>query len=152
MKPELVKEIREAIAARLGDIGGRQAVPYLLSSPTPPTVWVFPGGAGDTAVEYDQTMGRGLDSWEFTVQAFVGLQSDQGAQMRLDELLAPSGPRSVKQVLETKAAGEHTVTLGGVIRDLRVTSATGYRTANLPSAQAPVLECSWFLTVYAKGT
>lgn len=146
-----IQQIREGLAAKLAPIKGVQVQPYLLAAPTPPTIWVFPGGPGDNAVEYDQTMGRGGDELMFTVQAFIGSPLDIGAQKRLDELLAPTGPSSVKAMLETLEGGELTVTLGGVIEDLRVTSATGYRHAELPGSSSRVLECSWFVQIYASG-
>lgn len=111
-------EIREGMAAAL-DLDGFQVSPWLLSNPTPPAVMVFP-----SEIEYDSAMSRGHDDWLLTVQAMVGLASDIGAQQRLDELLAPSGPSSVKDLLEP-APGQPA--LGGIVDDIRVESCTGYR-------------------------
>jgi hypothetical protein len=66
-------------------------------------------------------MGRGLDKWTFTVQAFVALASDIGAQVKLDAFLAPSGSQSVKAAIEADG------TLGGIVADTSVVSCTGYR-------------------------
>jgi hypothetical protein len=60
-------QIREGIAANLAVLDGCQVSAYMLSNPTPPAVHVYPA-----EVDYDLAMGRGLDQWTFTVQAFVG--------------------------------------------------------------------------------
>jgi hypothetical protein len=136
--PELA-EIRAGIAANLAALKGIQVSAYMLHSPTPPSVHVFPA-----EVEYDQAMQRGLDKWTLTVQAFVGLVSDVGAQKLLDKYLAPSGAQSVKAVIEADR------TLGGAVHDLRVTRSGGYQSFLL-EGRGPILAADWSIEVYAAG-
>jgi len=117
-------EIRAGLATNLSTIAGCQISGYMLSAPTPPCLYVVPGD-----IEFDQAMQRGMDRWTFRVVALAGLASDIGAQKKLDEFLAPSGATSVKAAVEADR------TLGGVVDDLRVTAATGYRTYGQPGGQ-----------------
>ena len=136
-------QIREGLAANLAALDDVQVSPYMLANPTPPTVHLYPGGAaGD--IEYDLAMRRGLDRWPFTVQAFVGSPSDIGAQVRLDEFIAPSGARSVKTVLEADP------TLGGIVGGLQVVSCGGYR-LYVFEGRAPVLGAEWHVEVLSTG-
>lgn len=116
-----VKLIRERLAANLSTITGIQVSAYALSSPVPPGLQIVPG-----PVDFDATMRRGADWREFIVQAYVDFSQDVGSQIALDELMAPSGPRSIK------AATESDRTLGGLVDDLQVTRAGGYRLVDRP--------------------
>lgn len=133
-----VSAMREGLVANLSTLDGRQIVPYMLGAPTPPTIQVFP-----ETVEYDRAMHRGYDAWTFVVQAFAGLTTDRGAQISVDEMLEPSGSNSIK------AAVESDKTLGGIVSDVRVVSATGYRV--YPSDGGAVLGCEWTVYVIAPG-
>src|SRR4029077_10195860 len=129
---------RQGLAANLSTLQGIQVSPYMLANATPPTVHLYPGGAaGD--ITYDLAFQRGLDNWPFTVQAFVGLTSDIGAQALLDTFIAPSGSQSIKTVLESDS------TLGGLVNDVTVVSCTGYRIYRRDGA-APVLGAEWHLS------
>jgi len=130
-----LKQIREGLATRLDTITGIQASAYMLTNPTPPAAHVIPG-----SIDYDGAMQRGHDVWELTVQVFVGLVADRGAQLRLDTMLAPSGGDSVKAAIE----GDRT--LGGVVDTLRVSRMTGYQVFNLE--RGPVLGAEWTVLVY----
>lgn len=131
--------IREGLADALQAIPELQASPYMLANPTPPSAHVVPD-----EVQYDQTMGRGHDDWFMTVQAFVGIATDIGAQKRLDLMLNPSGAFSVK------AAVEADVTLGATVDDVRVESCTGYRTYEMADG-SHVLGAEWRVHVLAAG-
>jgi hypothetical protein len=136
-------EIREALAAQLAQqLTGIQVSAYLLASPTPPTIHLYPGGpAGQIA--YDLTLARGVDQWALTVQAFVGPTSDIGAQKKLDQYLAPSGPQSIKQAVESDP------TLGGLVHQVHVPSCAGYRQYILETAT--YIGAEWYVQVYAQG-
>jgi hypothetical protein len=136
--PELA-DIRAALAANLATLTDVQVSPYMLASPTPPCIEIYPD-----EVSYDQALQRGLDQWTLIVRAYVGLTTDQGAQIKLDELLAPSGAMSVK------AAVESDPDLGGSIDDLRVTRASGYRIYARPGT-GELLGCEWTVDIYAVG-
>lgn len=106
-------ELRSAVAELLSGLDGR--------------VLVY---AGKT--EY----GRGLDGLTLIVRVLVGSTHDAAGQERLDRMLEPSGPESVKALLDADD------TLGGRVSDARVVSATGYQTFR---AQEGALElgCEW---------
>ena len=76
-----------------------------------------------------------------TVQAFVGMGLDQGAQRVLDELLAPTGARSVKTAIEADK------TLGGVVKDVWVSAMTGYNVVLLSGGQQQVFSADWSVQV-----
>lgn len=140
MAAPTLTQIREGIAANLATLQGCQVSAYMLANPTPPTVHVYPGD-----IEYDLAMGRGLDKWTLTVQAFVGTVSDQGSQVKLDAFLAPSGALSVKSAVESDQ------TLGGLVSDLQVVSCSGYRVYARESGHPPVLGAEWSVEVLATG-
>lgn len=142
-------QIRAGLATNLNVLIGTsqlQVSAYMLSSPTPPTIHVYPAD-----IDYDLAMHRGLDKWTLTVQAVVGLSSERSAQETLDAYLAPSGALSVKAAVETKGAGEQTVTLGGLVSDVQVVSCSGYRVYARESGGLPVLGAEWVVVVLASG-
>lgn len=132
-------QVREGIALNLSTIADVQVSAYMLGNPTPPAIEVVP-----EQVTYDLAFQRGMDQWNVTVRAFVGLTTDVGAQKRLDLMLASSGANSVK------AAVEASPTLGGAVDDLRVTRASGYRTYTF-EGRPPVLGAEWAVEVFATG-
>lgn len=116
-----VAALRTALAANLEAIDGVQVSPYALSDPTPPGIQILPAD-----VDYDLAFGRGADLWRFTVQPFVNFSSDVGSQIFLDELLNPTGPRSVKTAIESDR------TLGGIADNVWAKRVSGYRLLDRP--------------------
>ena len=55
------------------------------------------------AITFDLTYGRGRDRWALPVLLAVGKVSDRGSRDALAPFIAGSGPKSVKQALETGA-------------------------------------------------
>lgn len=140
---DVVKRLRAGLATNLSPLqGGMQVSAYVLDNPTPPCVYVANG-----PVEYDQTMGRGHDDWTFIVYGLVGYVSDIGAQMKLDEMLAPSGSRSIKALIESDR------TLGGVAYSLRVPMVSGSRVYTLagPGQSAPAIGAEWTVEIMVSG-
>jgi hypothetical protein len=132
------QQIREGLAANLAALGrtvGLQVSAYMLSAPTPPWIDIFP-----EPVKYDLAFGRGLDEWQYAVRAFVGLNSDVGAQQKLDTMLEPAGANSVKQAVESD------ITLGGTVSSVHVTEASGSRLYT-----GGVLGCIWTVVIKAPG-
>lgn len=127
--------IREGLAENLRRIEGFQVSAYMLSQPWPPTIQVM----GPDEITYDLTFGRGSDSWVLIVQAFVASHDDLASQTRLDEMLHPTGPLSIKEAIERDT------TLGGACSDLRVTHASGYRQYQLD--RGPVLGAEFTVQV-----
>jgi hypothetical protein len=133
-----VQDIREGFAANLRALDGYQVSPYMLTNFTPPVVWV-----SRCDIEYDRSMGRGHDFWTFTIQAVTGLVVDVGAQQKIDQLLAPSGPTSVKAAIEADR------TLGGTVANLQVTGSNGYR--QVAAEGQTYLLAEWTVELYARG-
>jgi len=107
-----VEAVCEGLAANLSTILGVQVSAWMLASPTPPAIHVVP-----PAIEYHQAMQDGFAELTFTVQAFVALGSDIGAQKRLAQMRAPTGAGSVKAAIEADK------TLAGIVKELIVLSS-----------------------------
>lgn len=132
--------IRTALAENLSTLEGIKFSAYMLSNPTTPSGHLYPGGpAGD--ITYHMAFQDGVELWPFTVQAFVALSTDIGAQVKLDQYLASSGTQSVKAALESDR------TLGGLAASVKVLSSGGYRVYPRP-ANDPVLGAEWHVEVY----
>lgn len=139
----MLAETRGALAALLqAKLPDMQVSAYLLANPTPPCMHIFPAGT-----DYDQAMGRGLDTWTFTLQAFVGETSDIGAQVLLDQLLEPSGAMSIKDAID---AGTVDGTLGGLIFDATIIANTGYQRYQV-EGRGLVVGSEWTIQVLASG-
>ena len=136
MPTTTVTQIREGLATNLSTIPNVQISAYMLVSPVPPVVHVFPAG-----VEYDRGMHRGLDILTFTVEAFIAMGLDVGAQMRLDGMLSPTGTLSVKTAVESDR------TLGGLVSDTWVERVSGYRLVELPEMEQKALSADWLVRV-----
>jgi len=127
--------IRNGMADNLSTIPDIQVSPYMLSAPTPPAVHILP----DTC-EYDLAMRAGLHELTMMVQIFVSITTDQGAQVLLDQYLAPTGAQSVKAALEADR------TLGGACQDSHVQMFT-YRQYPRPEGD-PFLGADFTVQVY----
>lgn len=142
-----LSETRVAIADRLNAaIADFQFSPLYNAEPTPPAGHVFPA-----PVEFDKAFQRGVDDWLFTVQVFVSeAGGDDGAQELLDEFLEPYGPSSIKEILEVPDSPDGSVTLGGVVDDLRVIRIEGYRQYRR-EGRATLLGSEWVVEVSIPG-
>ena len=137
----VVGEIRAGLRANIkGAIPNVQVSAYVLSSPTPPGIHIFPG-----ETRYDLAMNRGLDEYDFTVQAFIAHTGDQGNQSFLDDLISPAGLRSMKNAIEND------LTLGGVSEDCRVISNNGYRLL-VTGDNRGLITSDWLVTVYVDSS
>ncbi|MFD7860975.1 hypothetical protein [Streptomyces sp. NPDC059783] len=79
------------------------------------------------SVDYDRAMNRALDEVELTCRVLVGRADDKSAQAILDNLLAGSGPTSLKTAIEAARGAPGDYALGGLAHDLHVTRVQGYR-------------------------
>lgn len=131
------------MADKLSQVTGLQVQPYMLVNPTPPTghMWLGP-------TEYDLAAQRGSDDWEITVQLLVAAGFDMGAQAKLDEYLATSGPRSVKAALEDDRPGP--CTLGGLVQDLHVVRDEGLQRI-VTEGGVEAVGSTWTVLIYASG-
>jgi hypothetical protein len=140
---EVRKAIADAVTARLPDI---QVSPYMLANPTPPAGEVVPA-----RTEYDKAMARGMDTWTFTLRIYFPETMDIASQQLVDQLIEPSGAKSIKEAVEYKDT-DGAPRLGGLVFDVCVTSFDGYRRFLAPSQQqAPMLGAEWTITVEAAG-
>lgn len=135
--PATMAQIREGLAANLSSISGVQVSAYMLAAPTPPAIHIIPA-----TIAYDRAGSRGLDQVTMTVQAFLTLGLDQAAQMKLDELIAPTGARSIKTALESDS------TLGGTAQDVWVSAMSDYAVVTLPD-RGQMLSAEWQVTVFS---
>ncbi|MFB7473983.1 hypothetical protein [Kitasatospora sp. NPDC056184] len=78
-------------------------------------------------VDFDKTMGRGVDELEITCRVLVGRADDRAAQQLLDALLSGAGPAALKAAIEAARGGPGEPALGGLAHDLRVERVQGYR-------------------------
>ena len=131
-----ITTIREGLARNLERIRDIQVSAYMLASPVPPAMHIFPA-----SIDYDRSHQRGLDIVNFTVEAIVAFGLDQGGQIRLDKLLAPSGMQSVKESLETDR------TLGQMVQDLQVERMSSYRVVTIPNQNDQALAATWLVSV-----
>jgi hypothetical protein len=139
--PEL-GDVREAIASLLKDAygGSLQVSAWFLSSPTPPSIDIYPD-----EMEYHKAMQDGAADWELTVRAIVAGNSDIGAQQRLDPMLAMTGAGSLKEAIEGTTPGAQT--LGGLVSDVTVTRTTGYRMYEISATQIDALGAQWTVAI-----
>jgi hypothetical protein len=121
----------------LATLNGYQVSPYMISSPTLPTVWV----KGPADVEYHQASQNGMSTWTLIVQAFTNLAADIGGQEKLDPLCEETGALSVKALIEAEP------TLGGQVDDLIVRTLGNYDTYSLAGVGQPVLGVEWTVDV-----
>ena len=133
-----ISTIREGLARNLERIRDIQVSAYMLASPTPPAIHIFPA-----SIDYDFGMNRGLDIVHFTVEALVAFGLDQGGQIRMDRLLAPTGMQSVKESIEADR------TLGQMVQDLRVERMSRYRVEAIPNQNDPALVAEWLVRVHS---
>jgi len=131
-----IATIREGLARNLERIRDVQVSAYMLASPVPPAIHIFP-----STIEYDRSMMRGLDVLTFTIEAFVAFGLDQGGQMRMDRLLSPSGFESVKEAAESDR------TLGQMVQDVHVSRLSSYRAITIPNQNDLVLSADWVVLV-----
>lgn len=135
-----LKTLRTEIAAVFEGVFPGQVSAYLLGNPTPPSVEVFPDP--ERTIEYDLTGSRGSDEWYLIVRVVVGWTADRGAQEILDEMLASSGDRSVKELVQA-------VEIPGAF--LHVQSAKAYREYVRPSWDQSAIGAEWTVRIVASG-
>lgn len=113
----IVSDIREALVANIsGALPDLQVLKYLVGSPTPPYVWVYPD-----EITFSDSVGTDLRP--FIVEAIVGTISSEAAQMMLDELMS-YGENSLQAAIESDP------TLGGIGVAIDTQTCSGYRFFN----------------------
>lgn len=111
--PMVPSTVRTGLVTRLATISGLTALSYI------PELVVAPVALVDQLeIEFDASMGRGLDSAFVDILLIVQRQDVQSGQTALDGYLAGTGTSSIK------AAIEGDKTLGGACSTLQVLSAS----------------------------
>jgi len=130
-------DIRQALADNISrNITSLTVYPSLRAAPALPCAQITRG-----PIEYQVAFNDGLHRPDFIVTVYVPLQNDVLAQQNLDAYMEVDGADSIKAAIESDC------TLGGLVQDLDVVSATGeqpYTTA----AGAQVLGTDWTVQVW----
>jgi hypothetical protein len=92
--------------------------------PNPPVAIVAP-----QSILYDTAMGRGLDTYNFTITVVVGRADGRSAQNKLDAYVSSTGSSSIKVALESDRK------LDGQCKDLRVTAMNSYGSISIGEIQ-----------------
>jgi hypothetical protein len=131
-----LSELRSEIATQLANITGLRTNSIVPDTIQPPIAIVEP-----TSVNYDKTMARGLDEFNFKVTVIVGRPDVRTGQNAIDAYISSTGSSSIKQVLESNR------TLGGKCNDLRVTNLSSY--GSITYGDTTYLAAEFAVVVYA---
>ena len=132
----LVSELRTGIANNLATITGLRTTPTIPDNPNPPIAVILPQG-----VEYDNTFGRGMNTYTFAVTVSVGRVSERSGQNALDAYVSSTGSSSIKLAIESDK------TLNGKAFDLRVTDSRNY--GELTVGEVTYLSAEFTVLCYA---
>lgn len=107
--------LRNGLRTRLATISGLNAYAKPVGTPVLPAAIVVPG-----QIEFDETMGRGVDRVTYDVLVLVAMPLADMAAEDLDPYLAGSGASSIKAAIEGDG------TLGGAAQWTRVLGVSAY--------------------------
>ena len=132
----LISELRTGLAANLATITGLRTTATVPDNPNPPIAIILPQG-----VEYDNTFGRGMNTYTFAVTVIVGRVSERSGQNALDAYVSSTGTASIKLAIESDK------TLNGKAFDLRVTDSRNY--GELTVGEVTYLSAEFTVLCYA---
>jgi len=132
----LISELRTGLAANLATITGLRTAATVPDNPNPPIAIILPQG-----VEYDNTFGRGMNTYTFAVTVIVGRVSERSGQNALDAYVSSTGSASIKLAIELDK------TLNGKAFDLRVTDSRNY--GELTVGEVTYLSAEFTVLCYA---
>jgi len=107
-----ISKVRDALGENLSSITGIRIYDRIPDVVVPPCAVV-----GQLDFTFDIDNARGLDQASVDIFVLVQRISERAGQDKLDELLAGTGPKSIKTAIESDR------TLGGLVNTLRVISA-----------------------------
>ena len=131
-----VTQIKEGLQTRLATISGLRSYVQQPDNNNAPFAWPML-----ESITYNGAMGGGLIIHTFTVSVVVGRASERTAQNALDGYLSYAGATSVRAAIE----GDRT--LGGVVQNLIVESASNIST--LDANDTTYLMVDFRVVVYA---
>jgi hypothetical protein len=132
----LISELRTGLANNLATISGLRTTATIPDNPSPPIAVILPQG-----VEYDNTFGRGMNTYTFAVTVIVGRVSERSGQNALDAYVSSTGSASIKLAIESDK------TLNGKAFDLRVTDSRNY--GELTVGEVTYLSAEFTVLCYA---
>jgi hypothetical protein len=132
----LISELRIGLANNLATIAGLRTAATVPDNPNPPIAVILPQG-----VEYDNTFGRGMNTYTFAVTVIVGRVSERSGQNSLDAYVSSTGSASIKLAIESDK------TLNGKAFDLRVTDSRNY--GELTVGEVTYLSAEFTVLCYA---
>lgn len=132
----LISELRTGLATNLATISGLRTTATIPDNPSPPIAIILPQG-----VEYDNTFGRGMNTYTFAVTVIVGRVSERSGQNALDAYVSSTGSSSIKLAIESDK------TLNGKAFDLRVTDSRNY--GELTVGEVTYLSAEFTVLCYA---
>lgn len=119
-----ISAIREGLATNLATITGLRTSAVMPEDPNPPVAIVAP-----QSISYDAAMGRGLDSYNFSITVIVGRADGRSAQNKLDDYVSSTGASSIKVAIESDRK------LDGQCKDLQVTAMNSYGAISIGEIQ-----------------
>lgn len=131
-----VTQIKEGLQTRLATISGLRAYAQQPDNVNAPFAWPML-----ESITYNGAMGGGLIIHTFTVSVVVGRAAERSAQNALDGYLSYAGVSSVRAAIEADR------TLGGVVQNLIVETASNIST--LDANDATYLMVDFRVVVYA---
>jgi hypothetical protein len=132
----LISELRTGLATNLATITGLRTAATVPDNPNPPIAIILPQG-----VEYDNTFGRGMNTYTFAVTVIVGRVSERSGQNALDAYVSSTGSSSIKIAIESDK------TLNGKAFDLRVIDSRNY--GELTVGEVTYLSAEFTVLCYA---
>ena len=138
-------EIRQALATQLATIDGLRTAGFMPDKVTVPQAIV-----GEVEIDFDLTMHRGCDKYEFKIRVYASRADDKAGQKKLDSYLAGSGATSIKAALEAGRGAPGQPALNGAASDLHVTGVAGYGVYEV--AGVLYLGAEFTVDVYAPGS
>jgi hypothetical protein len=115
--------IRTGLGNRLRTINGLRVAEHLPEQINAPLAVVQL-----ERVEYHRAFAGGASEWQFVIVAVVGRMGERTAQQLLDDLMAWTGPRSLRAAIEADRS------LGGAAQTSQVVAARGVRPFNVGDA------------------
>lgn len=112
-----VSQVKSGLATRLATITGLRALNYQPDQLNPPLSF-----SNLDSINYHRTMRTPMVEMQFTVSVIVARATERPSEYALDAYTNPTGAGSIKEAIEADR------TLGGVVDDLIVESATGIQT------------------------
>jgi hypothetical protein len=131
-----ITNLRTALAENMAGIDNLRTAAIIPEDPKPPVAVVT-----FDRVDFDTSMGRGLDEYTFRIVLVVGRVDTRGSQNELDSFLSGSGANSLKTAIERDK------TLGGEANSLRVTAGENIREVVI--GESTYLATDFVVNVYA---